>query len=224
MQNTYSSENYEALYQEFIAAHPDYETTIHLDTLRETDYARLDKNGQVYLDYTGGGLYAQCQLDEHFKMMAEGVWGNPHSHNPTSLAMTERVEASRAYVLEYFNADPAEYDVVFTANASAALKLVGESFPFKSGSRFLALADNHNSVNGIREFARNRGATSHYIETIYPDMRIPADTLRESLQNTDTDVPNLFALPGQSNYSGVKHNLDWFAEAKAQGWTTLLDA
>ena len=29
-----------------------------------------------------------------------------------------------------------------------ALKLVGESFPFRTGSTFLISADNHNSVNG----------------------------------------------------------------------------
>ena len=43
---------------------------------------------------------------------------------------------------------------MFTANASAALKLVGESFPFGRRSRLVLTADNHNSVNGIREFAR----------------------------------------------------------------------
>ena len=58
--------------------------------------------------------------------------GNPHSHNPTSLASTELVEEARDAVLAFFNADPDEYDVVFTANASGALKLVGESYPFES--------------------------------------------------------------------------------------------
>ena len=51
-----------------------------------------------------------------------------------------------------------EYAVVFTANASHALKLVGESYPFEPGDRFLLTFDNHNSVNGIREFDRARGA------------------------------------------------------------------
>ena len=33
--------------------------TSALDELRDREYARLDRTGQVYLDYTGGGLYAE---------------------------------------------------------------------------------------------------------------------------------------------------------------------
>ena len=33
-------------------------------------------------------------------------------------------------MLEFFNASPDEYVVIFTQNASGALKLVGESYPF----------------------------------------------------------------------------------------------
>ena len=32
--------------------------TAALDDLRAREYARLDETGQVYLDYTGGGQYA----------------------------------------------------------------------------------------------------------------------------------------------------------------------
>ena len=117
---------------EFLEAYSSFATTTKLDDLRETDYQRLDENQQVYLDYTGGGLYAQSQLDEHFEMLRTGVWGNPHSQNPTSLAMTERVEQAREFVLTYFRADPDEYDVIFTPNASGALKLIAESFPFQT--------------------------------------------------------------------------------------------
>ena len=54
------------------------------------------------------------------------------------------------------------YDVVFTANASGALRIIAEAFPFGPGSRFVLTADNHNSVNGIRVRARRRGATVVY--------------------------------------------------------------
>ena len=37
---------------------PTFDTTQSLDTLRATEYARLDAQQHVYLDYTGGGLYA----------------------------------------------------------------------------------------------------------------------------------------------------------------------
>ena len=49
---------------------------------------RLDAQGHVYLDYTGGGLYAESQLRDHLALMGGQVFGNPHSKNLTSLAMT----------------------------------------------------------------------------------------------------------------------------------------
>ena len=69
--------------------HPAYEETAVLDELRRSDFARLDRGGHVYLDYTGGGLYAQSQLGEHMRLLESGVFGNPHSINPTSAASTD---------------------------------------------------------------------------------------------------------------------------------------
>ena len=77
--------------------------------------------------------------------------------NPTSKVTTDLVEQARRAVLRFFNAPVDEWVVIFTANASQALKLVGESYPFGPKGEFLLTFDNHNSVNGIREFARARG-------------------------------------------------------------------
>src|SRR4051794_26292025 len=82
----------QAAYAEFLQGHPDFAETTHIDTLRAREYARLDEQGQVYLDFTGGGLYADCQLREHMEMLSRNVFGNPHSANPTSLAMTHLVD------------------------------------------------------------------------------------------------------------------------------------
>ena len=41
---------------------------------------------------------------------------------------------ARRAVLRFFNASPDEWVVIFTANASQALKLVGESYPFGPGT------------------------------------------------------------------------------------------
>src|SRR5437764_540954 len=135
-----------------------YQATSKLDVLRAAEYARLDAQKHVYLDYTGGGLYADKQLRDHMELLRQHVFGNPHSSNPTSQAMTELVERTRSYILDFYNADPAEYAAIFTLNASGALKLVGESYPFAPNDRYALTFDNHNSVNGIREFARHKGA------------------------------------------------------------------
>src|SRR6516165_7947040 len=156
----------------FLREHPEYAGTALLDELRRTDYARLDDGGHVYLDYTGGGLYARAQLREHVRLLESGVFGNPHSINPTSAASTELVERARAYVLDFFRASPEEYVAIFTPNATGALRLVGEAYPFGPGGRFLLTADNHNSVNGIREFAKRRGAHVQYAPILRHDLRL----------------------------------------------------
>jgi molybdenum cofactor sulfurtransferase len=195
-----------------------------MEALREREYARLDAQDQAYLDYTGGGLYAESQVREHQELLRAGVFGNPHSNSPTSRAATEFAEAARRAILSFLNASPDEYFVIFTANASAALKLVGESFPFTAGSRFLLSTDNHNSVNGIREFARSRGADVTYLPLEKPSLRLNPEVVGAALQDAPAGRRHLFAYPAQSNYSGVRHPLEWVAEAQERGWDVLLDA
>jgi selenocysteine lyase/cysteine desulfurase len=203
---------------------PAFESTRRLDDLRATAYARLDRTGQVYLDYTGGGLYADDQVRQHMDLLLGHVFGNPHSTNPTSIATTHLVEHARVAVLEFFNAPSDAYDVIFTQNASGALKLVGESYPFEPGDVYLLTFDNHNSVNGIREFARARGATVRYAPVLPPDLYIDAEALSAHLEQGRPSGHNLFAYPAQSNFSGVQHDLEWIARARARGWHVLLDA
>jgi selenocysteine lyase/cysteine desulfurase len=211
-------------FADFLKTYPAFAATQKLDALRESEYARLDKHHHIYLDYTGGGLYAESQLRDHIALLKENVFGNPHSLNPTSLAMTHLVEHAREYVLDFFNAPPKEYLVIFTANASAGLKLVGESYPFARGSHYLLTFDNHNSVNGIREFARAKGAETTYAPLMLPELRADEDQLMEHFELAKSGGHNLFAYPAQSNFSGIQHPLEWIEQAHAKGWDVLLDA
>jgi molybdenum cofactor sulfurtransferase len=220
----FEPESMAAAYEAFRQAYPAFDSTRKLDTLRATEYSRLDRQGHVYLDYTGGGLYAESQLREHMALLSEGIFGNPHSKNLTSLAMTQLVEQARDYVLQYFNASPDEYMVIFTPNSTGALKLVGESYPFRPGDTYLLTFDNHNSVNGIREFARAKGAAVNYIPIVLPDLRADSNHLAQALDAARSGRNNLFAYPAQSNFTGVQHPLEWIAEAQSKGWDVLLDA
>jgi len=214
----------ERAYAEFLEKYPEYASTAVLDALRQSDYARLDAQGHVYLDYTGGGLHAESQLRLHAQLLNDHILGNPHSGNLSSTTTTRLVEQVRRSVLAYFNASPAEYTAVFTLNASGALKLVGESYPFAPGGRFLLTFDNHNSVNGIREFARANGAAVEYSPLTVPDLRIDRPRLGALLDRADASTGNLLAFPAQSNFSGVVHPLDLIGEAHDKGWDVLLDA
>ena len=214
----------EEAYIDFLGRYPSYEETTGLDILRAVEYSRIDQQGQVYLDYTGGSLYGESQLHNHMELLRSGVFGNPHSANPASVAMTEHVERTRRFVLTYFRARPEDYVVVFTANATGALKLVGESYPFAPGGRCLLTFDNHNSVNGIREFAHARGAEVDYAPLTTPELRLDGPRLEALLAQAHPNHANLLAYPAQSNFSGVRHSLEWVAKARSKGWDVLLDA
>lgn len=208
---------------EFLARHPDYAASVRLDQLRATDFARLDNAGHVYLDFTGAGLHAASQLRAHAEMLEGAPLGNPHSASPTSSAATALVERTRAAVLRYFNAT-GRYTCVFTLNASNALKLVAEAYPFAPGGRLLLSTDNHNSVNGIREFASARGAAVDYAPLTRPELRLDLPATEALLAQPGATAPKLFAFPAQSNFSGVKHPLSLIQTAHAAGWDVLLDA
>ncbi len=211
-------------YAEFVQKYPAYDSTHDLDELRERDYARLDRLGQVYLDYTGGSLYGELQIRHHQQLLARNVFGNPHSSNPTSMVATRLVESARARVLGFFNASADEYECIFTQNASGALKLVGEAYPFGEGCHYLLTFDNHNSVNGIREFARAKGAQVTYLPLCLPDLRVDEQALTAELAQGTSGCNNLFAYPAQSNFSSVQHPLEWIEKAHELGWDVLLDA
>ena len=209
-------------FADFLRRYPEFDRSPILNELRQREYKRLDQQGHVYLDYTGGGLYPESLVREHADFLQKSVLGNPHSQNPTSLASTHLMQQARADVLRYFRADPDEYEVIFTANASGALKLVGESYPFQPGSHFALVADNHNSVHGIREFARHKGARISYIPLDPHTLR--ASDIRPYLEHWDENKPNLFAFPAQSNFSGVQHPLAWIELARGLGYDVILDA
>lgn len=207
---------------EFSRVCPDYIATGYLDRIRRDDFARLDDQDLVYVDYAGSGLPGRSQVAAFQQVLCGETWGNPHSENGPSRRSAEAMLRARQATLRFLNADPGEYSVIFTANASGALRLVGEAFQFQLGSRLALLQDNHNSVLGIREYAAARGAT---VETIplRPDLRADPVAVVEALDRGGA-LPSLFAYPAQSNFSGVQHPLGWIREAQLRGWRVVLDA
>lgn len=212
-------------------SYPEYADTAKLDELRATEYSYLDEQGHVYLDYTGSGLAARAQHQAHQDRLTSTTFGNPHSANPTSRSSTELVEEARQRVLTYLNASPEEYTVIFTANATGAARLVAESYKFRRGSKLVLTADNHNSVNGFRVYARRGHAHSVVIPLREPDLRIDTAAVAKALSRRRRGIlgrclgaRGLFAYPAQSNFSGVRHPLEWVDMAQKQGYDVLLDA
>jgi molybdenum cofactor sulfurtransferase len=219
----FTAERGAAALEDFLRRFPAYAATSALDDLRATEYARLDRLGHTYLDYTGGGLYAESQLRRHEELLAAAVLGNPHSQRPTSLASSALAREARDAVRRFFNAPEDEFEIVFTANASGALKLVGEAYPFAPGGVYLLSFDNHNSVNGIREFAVRGGSAVSYIPVREEDLRLDPEQVRAALRGAGDGGAKLFAYPAQSNFSGAQHPLEWVSEARELGWDVVLD-
>lgn len=190
--------------------------------LRKKEFGRLDRLGHVYLDYTGGNLYPASLVHMQHRFLKKAVYGNPHSVNPASALSEKHVQEARNKVLEFFNA--ADYYCIFTANASAALKIVGECYPFSADSHLLLTADNHNSVNGIRDYCSARGSGFTYVPMDDRELTIPEEVLDRHLTAHAGQANKLFAYPAQSNVSGAKHSLAWIEKAQLQGWDVLLDA
>jgi selenocysteine lyase/cysteine desulfurase len=197
------------------------ETGTLFDALRDREFSRLDAQHHAYLDYTGSGLYGDSQLRAHHAMMREGIFGNPHSDSAPSRASTEIIDAARRTLLRFLDVDESTHDVIFTANTSAAIKLVAEAYPFSAEAGCYLSVDNHNSVNGIREYARRAGARVRYLPLDDNLRLLDAEVIlaEESLHGG-----GLVAFPAQSNFSGVQHPLDLVMKARALGFDVLLDA
>ena len=193
--------------------------------LRAQEFSRLDAEAHAYLDFTGAALYPESLVAAHAEMLRASVLGNPHAESPASLASSALIAEAKAHLLQFLDADATEYDVVFTASATGALALVGSGFRFGPNAPFVLTADNHNSVNGIREYARRAGATVRYLP-LDAELRLDAPECRiaELPRSRGEGARGLFAYPAQSNFSGVKHPLSLVRFARSRGFRVLLDA
>lgn len=152
--------------------------------------------------------------------MMSNLYGNPHSASPSSQRATQQIEMVRLQLLQYFKADPDEFDVVFVANATAGIKLVADALrENEKGLWYGYHRDSHTSLVGVRELARDHRCFTSDQE------------VEEWLKTTMTTTSlHLFAYPAQSNMNGRRLPLDWPGRLRATGAAsdvhifTLLDA
>ena len=185
--------------------------------MRESQYPML--KDATYLDHAGTTLYSKALMDRFHADMMGSLFGNPHSASPSSQLSTQLVEDTRLQLLRFLSADPEEYDIVFTANATAAVKLVMEAFRAQNGGFWYGYhVDSHTSLVGVRESAKEHrcfesdGDVERWIQ----------------LNGEDTPTTaKLFAYPAQSNMNGRRLPLDWTSRIRSVSTSrryTLLDA
>lgn len=153
--------------------------------------------GAVYLDHAGTTPYPKSLMDSFAKEMTANLFGNPHSASSSSQLSTSRIEDTRLRVLQWFNADPAEFDVVFVANATAGIKLVVEGLrAVPGGFDYLYHQASHTSLVGVREEAKS--------STCFEDIEVS-----ELFEKPRDSGCTLVAYPGQSNMDGRRLPLSW---------------
>jgi len=115
------------------------------------------------------------------------------------------VAATRRSVLELFNASPEHFEVIFVANATAAIKLVAEAFQGnEEGFDYYYHLDSHTSLVGVRELANKSHCFSSDKET---EQWIISGTAQSGQDSSAR--PSLFAYPAQSNMNGRRLPLSW---------------
>ncbi|KAF2157222.1 molybdenum cofactor sulfurase protein-like protein [Myriangium duriaei CBS 260.36] len=201
-----------------VQAELDYDA--HIEEMRKEQYPMLED--ALYLDHAGTTPTAKLLMDNFHSEMVSNLYGNPHSFSQASHRTAETIEGVRLQLLRFFKADPDHFDVVFTANATAAFKLVGDAFrDIPGGFEYGYHAEAHTSLVGLRELARSKhcfGADKDVEDWLAGQPK--------SVKCYGETMPMLFAFPAQSNLNGRKLPLDWCSRSRhgARPTYSLLDA
>ncbi|KIW17617.1 hypothetical protein PV08_04812 [Exophiala spinifera] len=182
---------------------PDTGLIANIDEIRNQEYPNLSQT--TYLDHAGTTLYPKSLIEAYAKELSSNILGNPHSASASSQLSSRRIDDVRLSILRFFNASPDDFDVVFVANATAAIKLVADAFrDSNDGFCYRYHVESHTSVVGVRELASEGShclRDDDEVEQWLTNLEQPsADFGRTTL---------LFAYPGQSNMTGRRLPLRW---------------
>jgi molybdenum cofactor sulfurtransferase len=173
--------------------------------------------GITYLDHAGTTLPSVSLIDAFSTQQKRLLLANPHSALAKSPNLTQTlVQETRLQVLKLFNASPDHFDVIFVANATAAAKLVFDTFrDQEQGFDYYYHRDCHTSLVGGRELAQQHSCFSGANADDTTE-----SWLRQNSRNEDASSwqrPKLFAYPAQSNMNGRRLPLSWPAVMRREG-------
>ncbi|OWB82318.1 catalytic activity protein [[Candida] boidinii] len=170
-----------------------------INHIREKEYPNLSNH--VYLDHAGMTLYSRCLIENASKALVSNLMANPHSLSTLSKNTERLVHNTRSEVLKLFKADPAIYDIAFTANATGAIKILAESIKDTTNGRFKYYynVNSHTSVLGVRSLCDN-----YFDFKMFSDMDEMTGFLKTDSEHTSDSKLTLIAWPGQSNFNGER--------------------
>lgn len=122
------------------------------DPIRRASSSRVPLD-TCYLDYAASPPVPLSILHSLSTAVSKDLYSNPHSRSYSSVLTTNAIDRIRDQVLEemFGLSGPSrqDWDVVFTSGATAALKLVGDSYGWE-GARYRYLKESHTSLVGVR--------------------------------------------------------------------------
>uniref|UniRef100_A0A1I8N1B6 Molybdenum cofactor sulfurase n=1 Tax=Musca domestica TaxID=7370 RepID=A0A1I8N1B6_MUSDO len=175
------------------------------------EFKRVGDN--TYLDHAGTTLYSERQVDAACKILKENLFCNPHTCKITG----DMVDQVRYRILQHFNADASDYSCIFTANATAALKLLAETFNFGADDdqgNFYYCQENHTSVLGMRELVK----TKNQFVLTKDELLLNLNECRDkTFPSKDENAKSLVVFSAQCNFSGYKMPLELVSKIQQHG-------
>jgi len=157
----------------------------------------------IYLDNAGSQLINQEWLKDVQRILSQNVFGNPHSLNVAGQNSKKWIEETRELILNFCGTSSKDYYVIFTQNATHALKIVGEYFKWDCQTNFYMTCSNHNSVVGIREYAYNKDSMINIVDNSFNIINTFSNG-----KSSKIFTKSLVALPAECNFSGKLTNFD----------------
>ncbi|KAJ2456274.1 hypothetical protein EV183_000201 [Coemansia sp. RSA 2336] len=214
----------------YISHSANYDYNGRLDEIRKTEYPQLSASLEtnqadqqtVFLDHAGSTLYAASHIRAFSHELLTHMPANPHSRHVQSQWTQRKIDHARDRLLEFLGTSAQQYAVVFTANATAAIRLAAELTPVSSNGAFCYTRESHTSVVGLRNLLARQDVSVKPIE--FAD--IEQSTLPQKTKGT-----SLLAYPAQCNFSGEQFPLDvadtiakQYADSNHAPWWVLVDA
>ncbi|KAE9618266.1 hypothetical protein Lal_00047737 [Lupinus albus] len=237
---------------EFNKVYPQYPETEQVDKVRAKEYYHLSFSNHTCLDYIGIGLFSyyqrqQLQHNDASKTQLASSSTPPQSPqgysdipffsiayktgNLKTLLLHGDYEsgfesAMRRRIMKFLNISENDYFMVFTANRTAAFKLVADSYPFQSSEKLLTVYDYESeAVEAMINCSEKRGARAMSAEFSWPRLRIQSTKLRKMIESKrKKKSKGLFVFPLHSRVTGARYPYLWMSRAHENGWHVLIDA
>ncbi|KAK6091800.1 hypothetical protein MT418_007771 [Batrachochytrium dendrobatidis] len=182
-----------------------------LVTLNTTGKDSSESQAPLYLDNAGAPPVPVEVVHAHAHGLAQTLLANPHSSMAAAAAYTSvSINRVRQRILRHFGVSTATHSVVFTANSTAAIKLVADRFPWSPKSLFCYHQSSHTSIIGIRSrFSDTKSVLCFQSEELDSILSLTESTNGNVSSINADETHHLLSYPAQSNFSGERFPLEW---------------